>query len=66
MRIGYISKDVMQGIIDEVSSANSLTVRSFKAVIEGRLVDAFVNADASDISIYKIEGTLDDPKLIKM
>ena len=66
VRIGFISKDVMQGIIDEVSSESSLTVRSFKAVIEGRLVDAFVSTDTNDISIYKIEGTIDEPKLIKM
>lgn len=66
VRIGYISKDVMQGIIDEVSSANSLTVRSFKAVIEGRLVDAFVSTDTNDISIYKIEGSIEEPRLVKM
>ena len=66
VRIGYISKGVMQGIIDEVSSENSLTVRSFKAVIEGRLIDAFASINASDDDIYKIEGSIEEPILVKM
>ena len=56
----------MQGIIDEVSSENSLTVRSFKAVIEGRLIDAFASINANDEDIYKIEGSIEEPTLIKM
>ena len=66
IRIGYISKDIMQGIINEITSENSLTVRSFKAVIEGRLVDAFSNADTNSQDIYRIEGSIDNPILTKI
>lgn len=66
IRIGYISKDIMQGIINEIASENSLTVRSFKAVIEGRLVDAFSNADTDSQDIYRIEGLINNPVLTKI
>lgn len=63
IRIGYISKDVMQGIIDRVAEADSLTVRSFKAVIEGQLVEAFTEIEPDDNDVYRISGTIDEPIL---
>lgn len=66
IRIGFISKEVMQGIIDRVTEADSLTVRSFKAVIEGQLVEAFTEIEPNDGDIYRINGTIDEPVLEKI
>lgn len=66
IRIGYISKEVMQGIINRVTEADSLTVRSFKAVIEGQLVEAFTEITPNDEDVYRINGTIDEPVLEKI
>lgn len=66
LRIGYISEDIMNGILETVSSGNSLTVRSFKAVIEGHLVDAFTEIEPEEDAVYRIEGSIESPEIVKM
>ena len=43
----------MQGLIDAAMSGDSLTVRSFKSVIEGYLAPAFARAEVMDLESIK-------------
>lgn len=43
--ISYIAPGIMQGLIDAAMSGDSLTVRSFKSVIEGYLAPVFARAE---------------------
>lgn len=64
VRIIYISPSIMQGLIEVATSENSLTVRSFKAVIEGYLANFFSKVKAVDaIQNYRLEGIISNPIL---
>jgi hypothetical protein len=62
IRLAHISPDIMQGLIDASASAKALTVRSFKAVIEGYLASAFADAGASFPGrAVRLEGEIKAP-----
>lgn len=62
--ISYVSPGIMQGLIDAAMSGDSLTVRSFKSVIEGYLAPVFARAEVVENRTYRLEGTLDEPRMI--
>ena len=62
--ISYVSPGIMQGLIDAAMSGNSLTVRSFKSVIEGYLAPVFARAEVVENRTYRLEGTLEEPQMI--
>lgn len=62
--ISYIAPGIMQGLIDAAMSGDSLTVRSFKSVIEGYLTPVFARAEVMENRTYRLEGTLDEPQMI--
>jgi len=68
VRLTYIAPGIMQEVINAVTAENSLTVRSFKAVIEGYLAFSFAATEAvSDPDTgmeYRLDGTLRKPRLI--
>ena len=62
VRLSYISPEIMQGIVDIITSGESLTVRSFRPVIDGRLSDCFTSAEPGET--YRLEGDIKNPRLI--
>ena len=62
--ISYIAPSIMQGIIDAAMSGDSLTVRSFRAIIEGYLAPVFATTEILENRTYRLEGTLDAPRMI--
>ena len=62
--ISYVSPDIMQSLIDAAMSGDSLTVRSFKSVIEGYLAPVFARAEVVENRTYRLEGTLEEPQMI--
>ena len=68
VRLAYIAPGIMQEVINAATAENSLTVRSFKAVIEGYLAFNFAATGAvSDPDTgeeYRLEGSLQKPKLL--
>ena len=59
---------VLSGRTSAAVAENSLTVRSFRPVIEGYLAEAFVATGAlseADDETYRLEGTLAKPVLKK-
>ena len=62
--ISYIAPGIMQGLIDAAMSGDSLTVRSFKSVIEGYLAPVFARAEVIENRTYRLEGTLEEPQMI--
>lgn len=62
--ISYVSPSIMQGLIDAAMSGDSLTVRSFKSVIEGYLAPVFARAEVIENRTYRLEGTLEEPQMI--
>lgn len=62
--ISYIAPGIMQGLIDAAMSGDSLTVRSFKSVIEGYLAPVFARAEVMENRTYRLEGTLDELRMI--
>ena len=53
-----------EGLIDAAMSGDSLTVRSFKSVIEGYLAPVFARAEVVENRTYRLEGTLEEPQMI--
>jgi len=67
VRLSKISPGIMQSLIDASISGNALTVRSFKAVIEGYLAAAFAKAAAhSEGQSVRLEGTIENPVLVSV
>ena len=64
VRLSYIAPGIMQEMIREATSENSLTVRSFRGIIEGYLAPAFAGADENPNASYRLEGTLAEPHMI--
>lgn len=62
--ISYVSPGIMQGLIDAAMPGDSLTVRSFKSVIEGYLAPVFARAEVVENRTYRLEGTLEEPQMI--
>ena len=62
--ISYIAPGIMQGIIDAAMSGESLTVRSFRAIIEGYLAPLFASTEVLENQTYRLEGTLEAPQMI--
>lgn len=62
--ISYVSPSIMQGLIDAAMSGDSLTIRSFKSVIEGYLAPVFARAEVIENRTYRLEGTLEEPQMI--
>lgn len=62
--ISYIAPSIMQGIINAAMSGDSLTVRSFRAIIEGYLAPVFASTEILENQTYRLEGTLDAPQMI--
>ena len=62
--ISYIAPGIMQSLIDAAMSGDSLTVRSFKSVIEGYLAPVFARTEVIENRTYRLEGTLDEPQMI--
>ena len=62
--ISYIAPGIMQGIFDAAMSGDSLTVRSFRAIIEGYLAPLFASTEILENQTYRLEGTLDAPRMI--
>jgi len=64
IRLAQISPEVMQELINASMSESSLTVRSFKSVIEGYLAEPFAQAAASGTGQpVRLEGDLNAPKI---
>ena len=68
VRLAYIAPGIMQEVINAVSAENSLTVRSFKAVIERYLAFNFAATGAvsgpDTGEEFRLEGSLQKPKLL--
>ncbi len=65
IRLVQIASPILQALIDAATSENSLTVRSFKAVIEGNLSGVFAKAGThSNGQAIRLMGTLDSPELV--
>jgi len=65
VRLAYISPDIMQALINASASENVLTVRSFKAVIEGYLASAFAEAGVTfGGQAVRLEGTIESPVVL--
>ena len=62
--ISYIAPGIMQSLINAAMSGDSLTVRSFKSVIEGYLAPVFASTEVLKNRTYRLEGTLDDPQMV--
>lgn len=62
--ISYIAPGIMQSLIDAAMSGDSLTVRSFKSVIEGYLAPVFARTEVIENRTYRLEGTLNEPQMI--
>ena len=62
--ISYIAPSIMQEIINAAMSGDSLTVRSFRAIIEGYLAPVFASTEILENQTYRLEGTLDAPQMI--
>ena len=62
VRLAYIAPGIMQEVINAATAENSLTVRSFKAVIEGYLAFNFAAAEAVSSpdmgEKFRLEGSL--------
>ena len=67
VRLSYIDPEIMQGIVDAATAEQSLTVRSFKPVIEGYLAGQFAAVAAKngpDAGEFTLAGTLSQPRLL--
>ncbi len=62
VRLSYIAPEIMQELINASVTEDALTVRSFRAVIEGHLAAAFADAgaDYGDQNL-RLTGTLNAP-----
>lgn len=68
IKLTYIAPGIMQELASAAVAENSLTVRSFRPVIEGYLAEAFAATGAlsgADEEAYQLEGTLAKPVLKK-
>lgn len=68
IKLTYIAPGIMQELATAAVAENSLTVRSFRPVIEGYLAEAFAATGAlsgADEGAYMLEGTLEQPVLKK-
>ena len=68
VRLTYIAPGIMQELANAAVAENSLTVRSFRPVIEGYLAEAFAATGAlsgADVGSFRLEGTLAKPVLKK-
>ena len=65
IKIHHIDTGIMQELIHICSAEQSLTVRSFRPVIESCLAPAFseASADPQGESV-RLSGTLDEPRLL--
>lgn len=67
VRLSYIDPEIMQGIVDAATAEQSLTVRSFKPVIEGYLAGQFAAVAAKngpETGEFTLAGTLSQPRLL--
>ena len=65
IRLTHIAAPVLRALIDASSSEDAMTVRSFKAVIEGYLAAAFAGAGAKHGNrALRLEGTIETPRLV--
>lgn len=68
IKLTYIAPGIMQELATAAVAENSLTVRSFRPVIEGYLAEVFAATGAlcgADEEAYRLEGTLEQPVLKK-
>ena len=68
IKLTYIAPGIMQELTNAAVAENSLTVRSFRPVIEGYLAETFAAIGAlsgADEGAYLLEGTLAKPVLKK-
>ena len=68
IKLTYIAPGIMQELTTAAVAENSLTVRSFRPVIEGYLAEVFAATGAlcgADEEAYRLEGTLAKPVLKK-
>lgn len=68
VKLTYIAPGIMRELASAAVAENSLTVRSFRPVIEGYLAEAFAATGAlsgADDETYRLEGTLAKPVLKK-
>lgn len=67
IRLSYIAPSIMQELAPAALAEDSLTVRSFRPVIEGYLADVFAATAgefAGETGTYELTGTLADPQLV--
>lgn len=65
IRLSHISSSILQSLIDAATSENTLTVRSFRALIEGYLAAAFAEAGTRYAGqTVRLEGMLNTPVLV--
>ena len=67
VKLTFIAPGIMQELVSAAIGEDSLTVRSFRPVIEGYLAEAFAATAAlsgGDVGSYRLEGTLAKPVLI--
>ena len=68
VKLIFIAPGIMQELVSAAIGEDSLTVRSFRPVIEGYLAEAFAATAAlseGDEGAYRLEGTLAKPVLTK-
>lgn len=62
VKLGRIDSGILQALIDAATTEDVLTVRSYKAVIEGNLAEAFAKAgNKYPGQTVRITGTIEDP-----
>lgn len=67
VRLSKIDNGIMQELVSAASAENGLTVRSYRAVIEGYLSSAFAAASGvsgGDSGTYRLGGTLAQPLVL--
>lgn len=68
IRLSKIDNGIMQELVNATSAENGLTVRSYRAVIEGYLATVFAATSgeiSGDSGTYRLGGTLSNPVLKK-
>ena len=62
VELNHISSDILQALVNAATTGSALTVRSFKAVIEGNLAATFARiASTLGGRVARLEGTLEEP-----
>ena len=63
VRITWIAPAIIQGLTDVAASADSLTVRSYRGIVESYLADCFAFTETEEGRKYRLDGDIYHPLL---